>query len=226
MMKKMRTTSGWYAMMLGLGAAGLVWSAGLGLAQETKALAGHYYLQGVHEVGSELLLHPDGRFEYFLAYGAYDESATGTWKVQDGRVLLNTAGTATPPSFRLKQRASRPERPLTIEVHDQNGRGLAAIDLVIDYGDNHQETGYTQSYGWQAVRPRRLPKAIGLGLKMYNLEPQWFKVTGSDNYYVFEFNPGDLGRAKFRDTPLTPENGDLVMEREGRKLRYVKGGER
>ena len=34
---------------------------------------------------------------------------------------------------------------------------------------------------------------------MYNLEPQWFKVAGnSDNHYVFEFSPGDLGRAKFR----------------------------
>jgi hypothetical protein len=223
-MKTLRSTYGFYTIVLCLGAASLIWGAWPGLAQETKALAGHYYLQGVHEVGSELLLHPDGRFEYFLAYGAYDESATGTWKVQGGRVLLNTAGTATPPRFRLKQGASRPERPLTVEVHDQNGRGLAAIDLVIDYGDNNQETGYTQSYGWQAARTRGLPKAIGLGLKMYNLEPQWFKVTGTDNYYVFEFNPGDLGRAKFRDTPLTPENGDLVMEREGRKLRYVKGG--
>ena len=91
----------------------------------TEALAGHYYLQGVHEVGSELLLHPDGRFEYFLAYGAYDESATGTWTLQGGQVLLNTAGAAAPPRFRLKQSASQPEKPLTILVQDQNGRGLA-----------------------------------------------------------------------------------------------------
>ena len=59
---------------------------------------------------------------------------------------------------------------------------------------------------------------------MYNLAPQWFKVAGTpENYYVFEFNPGDLSRAKFKDTPLTPENGDLIMEREGQRLRYVKG---
>ena len=53
-------------------------------ARENQGLAGHYYLQGVMEVGSELLLHADGRFEYFLAYGAYDESATGTWKERAG----------------------------------------------------------------------------------------------------------------------------------------------
>ena len=187
-------------------------------------MAGHYYLQGVHEVGSELRLHPDGRFEYFLAYGAYDEQATGTWSVQGGRVLLNTAGTSAPPRFSLKQSASKPENPLTILVQDTNGRGLPAVDVFIDYGDGNPETGYTQEYGWQARRQRGRPRAIGLGVRMYNLEPQWFQVAGrSDNYYVFEFSPGDLGRAQFRNLPLTPDNGDLLMEREGRKLRYVKG---
>src|SRR5712692_8023800 len=43
-------------------------------------LAGHYVLYGVHEVGSELLLKPDGTFEYMLAYGAADYSATGKWR--------------------------------------------------------------------------------------------------------------------------------------------------
>jgi hypothetical protein len=203
---------------------GLAYQARPGLALETQMLTGHYYLQGVHEVGSELLLHPDGRFEYFLAYGAYDESAAGTWRVQDGRVLLNTSGTATPPRFRLKQSASQPEKPLTILVQDQNGRGLPGIDIIVDYGDKNPETGYTQTYGWQTRHRHGQPRAIGLGLRMYNLEPQWFKVADqSANYYVFEFSPGDLGRAKFTDTPLTPENGDLIMEREGRRLRYVKG---
>ena len=127
-------------------------------ALESQALAGHYYLQGVREVGSELLLHPDGRFDYFLAYGAYDESATGTWTVQGGRVLLNTAGTMTPPCFRLKQSASQPEKPLTILVQNQNGRGVAGIDISIDYGDKNPETGYTQEYGWQAAKPRASPR--------------------------------------------------------------------
>jgi hypothetical protein len=35
-------------------------------------LAGHYVLRGVMEVGSELLLKPDGTFEFMLAYGAAD----------------------------------------------------------------------------------------------------------------------------------------------------------
>jgi hypothetical protein len=211
-------------MILLLIAMGFVCQARPGMALEDRVVAGHYYLQGVHEVGSELILHPDGRFEYFLAYGAYDEHATGTWRVQGGQVLLNTAGMATPPRFRLKQSGSKPEKPLTILVQDKNGRGLPGIDVIVDYGDKNPETGYTQEYGWQARQQRGRPKAIGLGIRMYSLEPQWFQVADkSDNYYVFEFSPGDLGRAQFMDTPLMPENGDLIMEREGRKLRYVKG---
>jgi hypothetical protein len=52
------------------------------------ALAGHYYLRGVMEVGSELLLKRDGGFEYMLAYGALDEAASGCWVRNGGIVTL------------------------------------------------------------------------------------------------------------------------------------------
>ena len=42
-------------------------------------LAGHYYLNGVMEVGSELLLKKDGSFEFALAYGANDQYGKGCW---------------------------------------------------------------------------------------------------------------------------------------------------
>ena len=41
--------------------------------------AGHYYLQGVMEVGSELLLEPNGKFKWYLAVGALDQYAEGIW---------------------------------------------------------------------------------------------------------------------------------------------------
>lgn len=57
-------------------------------AQAADDLAGHYYLNGVREVGSELLLKPDGRFQWYLSYGAMDQQAEGTWTRAEGRVLL------------------------------------------------------------------------------------------------------------------------------------------
>jgi len=44
-----------------------------------NAWAGHYYLEGVMEVGSELLLEPDGKFKWYLAVGALDQYAEGIW---------------------------------------------------------------------------------------------------------------------------------------------------
>jgi hypothetical protein len=53
------------------------------------SLAGHYYLRGVMEVGSELQLLPNGRFTYMLAYyGALDELASGCWAREGGTVTL------------------------------------------------------------------------------------------------------------------------------------------
>lgn len=59
-------------------------------AQAGGPVGGHYYLQGVTEVGSELQLRDEGRFEWFLAYGAMDQIARGRWSERDGRVVLTT----------------------------------------------------------------------------------------------------------------------------------------
>lgn len=55
---------------------------------ESAELAGHYYLHGVREVGSELLLQPNGRYQWLLAYGAADFFSEGTWRVDSGQVIL------------------------------------------------------------------------------------------------------------------------------------------
>lgn len=44
-----------------------------------QAWTGHYYLQGVMEVGSELLLQDHGKFKWYLAVGSLDQYAEGTW---------------------------------------------------------------------------------------------------------------------------------------------------
>lgn len=56
------------------------------------ALVGHYYLEGMMEVGSELLLYPDGRFEFALAYGANDQYGRGCWVVEGERLTLVPEG--------------------------------------------------------------------------------------------------------------------------------------
>ena len=72
-------------------------------AQEVKALAGTYCLSGVMEVGSCIRLLPDGQFRYFLAYGAYDENSEGTWKLERGEVVLDSAAYDRRPTFTFKR---------------------------------------------------------------------------------------------------------------------------
>lgn len=55
-----------------------------------KGAEGHYFLEGVMETGSELLLRPDGKFQYYFVYGALDLLAEGEWREEKGHVLLVT----------------------------------------------------------------------------------------------------------------------------------------
>lgn len=66
------------------------------------ALAGHYYLSGVMETGSELELKPDGSYDYFISYGAVDQFSTGIWRrVGNDIVLTHTRSPADAPLFKL-----------------------------------------------------------------------------------------------------------------------------
>lgn len=49
------------------------------IGKPDAALTGHYYLSGVMETGSELRLKPDGRFDWYISYGAVDQVAQGRW---------------------------------------------------------------------------------------------------------------------------------------------------
>jgi len=60
--------------------------------------SGHYYLQGVMETGSELLLRNDGRFQWYLVYGALDLFAEGNWTATGDAVLLTARKSEAVPN--------------------------------------------------------------------------------------------------------------------------------
>lgn len=70
----------------------LLAAAPAALAQACKParadMAGLYTLRGVMEMGSQIMLHADGRFQYMLAYGAVDEIAEGCWQRVNDVVIL------------------------------------------------------------------------------------------------------------------------------------------
>ncbi len=201
-------------------------------AQDATALAGSYCLQGMHEVGSCIRLSPDGKFEYFLAYGAYDETAEGTWRVADGAVVVTTPAYDKRPTFSFKRMQASEAGAYDVIVEAQNGQPIAGVDVGVTCDGATKSAGVTQAGGF-AVDCKSAPSVISLGLGMFGIAPQSIDVAAprdNDKAYVFGFTAGDLGKKRFADVPLRV-NGDAleiaytdtpITELQGRPFRYVR----
>jgi hypothetical protein len=200
-------------------------------AQDAGALPGTYCLSGVREVGSCMRLSPGGKWEYFLSYGAYDERSEGTWKAAGGAVVVDSLPYDKRATFSFKRLQKSESGAYTVLVVGKGGdRGIAGIDVVVSC-DGASKSGYTQYYGLE-VDCAQAPAAVALSLRMFALAPQTIDVAGragADKTYVFEFDPGDLGKKKFVAQRLqVGADGSLTMaypnstipEFAGRQFRY------
>ena len=201
-------------------------------AQDVTAVAGSYCLQGVHEVGSCIRLLPDGKFEYFLAYGAYDETAEGTWRAVNGAVVVTTPAYDKSPTFAFKRMQASEAGAFDVIVEAQNGQPIAGIDVGVTCDGATKSAGVTQAAAF-GIDCKSAPAAISLGLGMFGVAPRAIDVSahgGADKTYVFGFEPGDLGKKRFADVPLRVDRDALEMtytdtpitELQGRSFRYVR----
>lgn len=82
------------ALLLAVSAAMPAWAAepkpgdAPAASRDAARIAGHYYLEGIMETGSELLLRDDGRFQWYFTYGALDLAAEGRWQREGVHVVL------------------------------------------------------------------------------------------------------------------------------------------
>lgn len=95
--------------------------------QADQAWGGHYYLNGVMEVGSELLLQSDGKFKWMLAYGALDQYAEGTWWKNGNCIGLK-------PDSKFKKNLSIFPESLTISEKS----------LDVTWNDGRQQGSYSK----------------------------------------------------------------------------------
>ncbi len=95
--------------------------------QADQAWGGHYYLNGVMEVGSELLLQPDGKFKWMLAYGALDQYAEGTWWKNGNCIGLK-------PDSKFKKNLSI--FPESLNISEKS--------LDVTWNDGHQQGSYSK----------------------------------------------------------------------------------
>lgn len=87
---------------------------------------GHYYLQGIYEVGSELLLKPDGHYQWMLAYGAVDQNSEGSWAIDGNELVLTpTLPRSNAPLF----------KPLAVQPWDVDAEERVQEDAYIARAD-------------------------------------------------------------------------------------------
>lgn len=212
-----------------------VCSLALGLSQATAAekdsLNGHYTLRGVHEVGSELVLKEDGRFEYGLVYGGKEESVTGTWKKTAKGVTLKADRDPRPPSFTFKgSRFSEygdDKDSINVEVGNKAmGLVFSGIDVEFRFKSGKAFKDQTRHSGRLGVQgPFGSDQLVRVGVA-YNLEKVamvWHDVKDTkDNIFEFEFEPGRLKTPAFDELELRKDKGALVRTEGEESWRYEK----
>ena len=172
--------------------------------------SGHYVLTGVMEVGSELMLNPDGTFEYMLAYGAADYWAKGTWK-QDGKaVILHSSGKEEPPFRLTKSEAGKPGR-IRVWVIGKNSKGIPNIHVGLQADKEHLEAN-TDSEGAAVFPDTAKPSAVSFEVRVYSVEAGPYEVNPADRDFYFEINGDAITQVLFKDEPLTIDGNALIMK--------------
>lgn len=192
-------------------------------AAQAGNFAGSYYLRNVREAGSELLLRPDGTFQFEFAYGAADYSARGTWKAQGNAVILNTPALKNAAPFRLLRSATIPEPALLVHLQAPNGRGVPNIDVVLTTA-NGPVKGRTDSSG-DAEFPKDSPASgVAFTIPVYALETQPIPVNSAHQEFVFEINGEAIATLQFKDERVEVSGKTLILRHwPGSEMRYEKG---
>ncbi len=179
------------------------------LAARGDDLAGNYVLRGVMEVGSELLLKPDGTFEYMLAYGAADYWAKGTWRHEGDAVILNSAGKEEAPFRLLRSEAGKPGR-VRVWVLGKDGHGVANIHVALRAGDQHLEAT-TDSDGAASFPDAKGARTVWFEVRVYTVQAGPFDGSASERDFYFEINGEAITQVLFKNERLKIEEKGLVM---------------
>lgn len=196
-------------------------------------LPGHYYLQGVREVGGELQLSKDGRFDYVMSYGAVDILAQGAWRSDGKRVYLDTPPIEPISVIAGVSAQTAPDDPadlLTVRVYVQDRPVKVEVAMSSAEADYRAESGkgfsLAESNSVTApIAPGKL-KALSVFLPLPSGE-RWHAVDiaaldpAARSIRIDLALPESASRSPLHMMLVQGEDGALVDGERGR-LRYVK----
>lgn len=210
--------------------AGACLFGSLANAADTSDPTGHYYLSGMTEVGSELLLKKSGEFEWVLMYGATDMAAQGTWKRDGQRIVLTPHG-PQPGKFRLFT-----ESELSIKKDTRQGiwvaivgvpmtGPVAGVEVRFESASGRKATAVSGQNGDAIATMPASETWKRAGLRRANSKDEWvwFDVPAERarkriaGFVVL--NPGALQKAPFQSLSLSQGEGGLSVDENSMGLR-------
>jgi hypothetical protein len=174
-------------------------------------VAGHYYLQNVHEVGSELLLKPDGNFEFMLAYGAADYHAQGAWRRDNDSVVLNSVDKNDPP-FRLVRSLATKGDGIHVWVNAPNGAPVEHIDVILKTA-NGVVKGQTSHEGVVYFGEAQQAREAFFDVRVYGVQAGPISLNPAHNEFHVEINGDVITQTPFKNERLKIDGKALILKR-------------
>jgi hypothetical protein len=205
-------------------------------ASATSAtLPGHYYLHGMTEVGSELLLKKDGSFEWSLSYGADDQMASGTWVTKGDDITLTSAKPAQAPTFagfaEPDYSGTKPAEPgswIAVVGFPHQGP-LPGVEVQFESASGKRASAVSQRNGDAIVQMPAQEQWARVGLRMEGSDAAWQWLTVPPQRAALRLagftvaNPEVLMPQAFKTMTLKNDGGKLrVTEPEGWRGQYEK----
>jgi hypothetical protein len=205
------------AMTLGL----VGWQA-TALGQTTTADLAGTYRGNQMEVGTELRLEANGRFEYYLSYGALDEMSEGTWSL-DGEAILLSSDPFRAPAFELVGSKRGKAATLDVSLEAPKQMPLQYFSALILRSDHTTTEGrFDEGHLRIPLTGANRATSFVLGLEIFSVMSEPHDIPPDTRTMHFRFVPNELGKVAFAHKRLPREGEDLLLERYGRMLRFHK----
>jgi len=180
------------------------------------------YNGGQMEVGTGLRLEANGRYEYFLSYGALDEESEGTWSA-DGDAIVLTSAPFKAPAFELV--GTKPGKGSTLDVTLEVPKGLDIqffSALLVTPDHNATEAQFGDGPLHIPLTGANHPVQFLLGLEIFDVMSDPYDIPPNPGSMHFRFVPNELGKVAFDHQRLTRDGDTFLLERFGRTLKYRK----
>jgi len=172
--------------------------------------AGVYYLQGVREMASELVLKPDHSFEFLYSYGAVDRGGKGHWEIDkndSSRIILNSAKRPLWDFALLSTKNTNDDRTV-IKITDPNKMLLSYVSARIHTANNVIEKRSDRE-GYIIIPKQPITK-IELLFELCPERFSTFVVSDSmPNDFEFRFQPW-IAEVFFENIALTITEKGLI----------------